>query len=382
MRRLLFPLPTELSNINFLSGTLYSIFTHLGKYFEIIPVGPFQLHKSTIATGLNFLYRKSLFPWQFSTVHSWKTVNNYSLQLQKFIDENQFDAVFATSTLYAAKVKTNKPVFAFTDFSYINALNYYPSFSNIWPLSRKESLEVDRFCFNHYTKVFLASEWAKDTTTKAYGLDPDRILSIGRGANLESGFDMSQIEKLIEERNTESSKKFLFVGIDWDRKGGDIAYTLVKKLRESGYNVVLQVVGCNPPNEVSKQSFVEVYPFLSRKKQEELDKLTSLFSKAWCFILPTKAEAMGIVFAEASSFGLPSIAMKTGGVGTAIADNQTGLLFNLSDQVDTILERTLMLLDNPAMYRAFSLSAFQKYKNELNWDTIARKISNEISPYL
>lgn len=382
MKKILFPLPTNTENINYASGSLISIYNSLKKHFDIIPVGPLKTSKPLIRIGLNLLYHKNLLPKQFSISHTWKQVDNYSLQLQSFIDINQFDAVFSASTLFAAKIKTDKPVFAYTDFSYYNALNYYPSASNIWNSSWQQALEVDKFCFEHYTKVFLASDWAKIETTKAYKLNQDHIISIGRGANLESGYNLLQVEKIINNRSCQDSKKFLFVGVGWKRKGGDIAFNIVSRLRDAGYNIILQVVGCIPPKNISKQSFVETFPFLSRSKPDELKVLLSLFSNAWCFILPTQAEAMGIVYAEAASFGLPSIATKTGGVEAAIENNKTGILFNPTDNIEDMSKRIINLLENKAKYMEYSHNSFLKYKNELNWDAIASKIKDYVTPFL
>lgn len=41
-------------------------------------------------------------------------------------------------------------------------------------------------------------------------------------------------------------------------------------------------------------------------------------------LLPTIAECAGIVFAEASGYGIPSITYDTGGVGTYVIDGING----------------------------------------------------------
>jgi len=382
MKTLLYPLPTNIEDINFSSGTTVSIYKNLKKYFNVVPVGPLFLEKPVIQTGLNFLYKKCLFPYQFATVHNWKTIKGYARQLQIYIDDPKIDAIFASSTIYAAGLKTNKPIFAYADFSFYNGLNYYPFGKNLFPSSQKQALEVDKFCFEKSTKVFLASEWAREETIKAYNLSADKIKVIKRGANLESEFSNNQIDSLIKKRIDGEIKKFLFLGVSWKRKGGDIAVDLVSKIRNLGYNAELQIIGCTPPNKVKELPYVHVFPFLNRQNENDLQTLRNLFSEAFCFILPTQAEAMGIVFAEAASFGLPSISFDTGGVSAAIENNKTGILFSFSERSEIMIERILHLLNNNILYQRMSKNAFEKYKNELNWDIIAQKIKEIVTPIM
>lgn len=382
MKKLLFPLPTHISDIQYASGSFLSIYNSLSKVFIIIPVGPLKLKKSLMHGLFNRLNDYHLFPWRFASMHSWKTIDGYGKQLQPFIDSYEFDAIFSTNTLLAAKVITNKPVFAFTDISYINALDYHAFASNLFPTSKKEALAVDRFCFESYTKVFLASEWAKNETVAAYKLNPDKVVAIGRGANLNSDYSYDQLKKTIEDRISVSRKNFLFIGLNWKRKGGDIAFEIVKKFFESGLEVTLQVVGCVPPSNVRKCSFVHYYKYLSRDDENDLKIFRSLFKNAWVFIMPTKSEAMGISFNEASSFGLPSVSYNTGGVGAAIENNVTGLMFNQEDSVDFMVSKIQTLMSDMDKYESMSYKAYEKYKNENNWDTVALKIKNVIDPLL
>jgi len=58
--------------------------------------------------------------------------------------------------------------------------------------------------------------------------------------------------------------KFLFVGVDWKRKGGDIALETIDLLDKKGYDVHFTACGCTPPNSHPK---MVVIPFLDKKKK-------------------------------------------------------------------------------------------------------------------
>lgn len=382
MHRLLVPLPTHLTNIQHGSGTFASIYKSLAEVFELVPVGPFTTNKNLFYAGFNYLHKRGLFPWRFPVEHRWQTIQQYAAQLQPALTGQRYDAIFTTSTLIAAGIETDKPVFAYTDFSFFNAVDYYDFGTNLFPKAKKEALEMDKYCFNRHTKVFLASEWAKKTTMEAYQLSNSKIISVGRGANLTSGFNGQQLHTIIKKRVAADRLNFLFAGINWKRKGGDKAFEIVNSLRSHGINAVLQIVGCTPPAHVAEQKFVEAYPFLNRANEQELLLLKNLFSNAWIFILPSRAEAMGIVLAEAASFGLPAISCNTGGIGTAVEHNKTGLLFNPSDTVSFIVPQIINIIQNKSLYQQLSENAFEKYRQQLNWSTIAQKIKNEITDCL
>ncbi len=383
MKKILFPLLSDLNDSSYDSGSYFQIYRALKKQFEIIPTELLIINRNMFYSGLNYLNRYSLFPWRIATKHSWRTVNGYANQIGRSIKNTEFDGLFATSTLCLAGVKTDKPKFAFADFSFYNALNYHPFASKLISFSRREALAVDKYCFQNHQKIFLASDWAKNNTEKAYGLSEGKILAVGRGANLTSGFNDNELNTIIKNRLSSNCKNLLFVGDNWKRKGGDIAFEIVNKLHNSGFNVTLQIVGCTPDNKrIIKSHLVEVYPFLDTNKSYDLKIFKGLFENAFLFILPTRVEAFGIVFAEAASFGLPSISFKTGGVGSAVNDGTTGFLFEIKENIDTLAMKVEQLIKEDELYRGVSQAAFRKYSEELNWDRIAEKIKNEIEPFL
>ncbi len=382
MKKLLFPLPTSIEDIRHGSGSFSEIYKAMQKRFELVTVGPLKLEKNPLYGVLNRLKNHGLFPWRFASVHSWRTVRAYARQMQPFVNTLEYDAIFSCDTVMITGVKSRKPIFTYGDFSFYNALNYYPFATDLFPPSQKEALLVDRSSFQCVTKAFLASEWACDETALAYGLPREKFVAVGRGANLTSGFTEEKVLSVIEKRITNLHKNFLFVGIDWERKGGSVAYEIVKKLRRQGFPITLTVVGCRPPKNIHNNDYVRIEPFLSRKNPVELCRLKQLFEEATLFVLPTHAEAMGIVFAEAASFALPSIAYNTGGVSAAVEDKTTGLLFPLNAAIDEMVTKIKELLESPDTYRLFSLNAFRKYKKYLNWDAIAERIEQEIMNYL
>jgi len=81
--------------------------------------------------------------------------------------------------------------------------------------------------------------------------------------------------------------------------------------------------------------FVNVIGFVDKASADGYAMLNKPLEESHFMILPTFAEAYGIVFCEASSFGLPSIALKRGGV--PVKDHVNGLLFDVKLRLQSIV---------------------------------------------
>ena len=153
--------------------------------------------------------------------------------------------------------------------------------------------------------------------------------------------------------------------MNWERKGGAIAVETARLLNDAGFETKLRVVGSQPEGEIPP--FVEVLGFINKSTNEGKNRLVELFRHADFFILPTKAEAAGIVFSEASSYGLPSLAYATGGVTDYVRDGVNGICIEAGGSAARFAEEIQKLLESPGEYEAYAIGAFQEYKNRLNW---------------
>jgi Glycosyltransferase len=75
---------------------------------------------------------------------------------------------------------------------------------------------------------------------------------------------------------------------------------------------------------------VTIIPFIDKNNKEEMELLDSIYRKAHFLILPTEFDAYGIVFCEASAYGVPSIAPNVGGVSQPIKEGKNGYLMSPS----------------------------------------------------
>ena len=108
-----------------------------------------------------------------------------------------------------------------------------------------------------------------------------------------------------------------------------------------------------------------------------------IFKKTDLMIMPTtdetnrqSIEGFGIAYIEAATFGIPSIASNIGGSKEAVIHNETGLVLeNINDLESSIRE----LIENKNKRKLFGQNAKKRALNELNWNSQVQKYLNLIS---
>src|SRR5262249_45337180 len=153
---------------------------------------------------------------------------------------------------------------------------------------------------------------------------------------------------------------------DWKRKGGDIAIETAQLLNDAGIDTTLRVVGSHPEGEVPR--FVEILGFINKSSDAGEKKLIEIFRGADFLILPTRAEAAGIVFSEASAFGLPSVTYATGGVTDYVRSGVNGICIQPGEPATGFAVAIQKILADPTEYAGYCIRGFNEYKERLNWD--------------
>jgi glycosyltransferase involved in cell wall biosynthesis len=114
-----------------------------------------------------------------------------------------------------------------------------------------------------------------------------------------------------------SVPRLLWVGVDWERKRGDAVVRAFAALRSEHPEATLDLVGRHPRVDVPG---VREHGFLRLGDREGAARLDALFGAATCFVMPSRVEPVGIVYAEALQAGVPSIGTTQGGSPLVIGD--------------------------------------------------------------
>jgi glycosyltransferase involved in cell wall biosynthesis len=297
-------------------------------------------------------------------------MRSYARQLRKRMEQRPVDVILSTSTIPIALLECAQPIVCYTDALFHKMPGYY---GGMWDRLTRGAIRRGKWqeerALEHCTISAYASNWAAEACRKL--TRPDKIRVVPFGASIPVNHDMGTVQKWILERldRQPSECRLLFVGVDWVRKGGAIAVETARLLNQMGVNTRLTIVGCKPDEEVPE--YVEVLGFVNKRSSEGRKQLEELYRNATFFILPTQAEAAGIVFCEASAFGVPSITFKTGGVEDYVRDGINGICLPVDSKPEIFAGQIKEIIEDKGRYSALCLGGFHEYKTRLNWDRAA-----------
>jgi glycosyltransferase involved in cell wall biosynthesis len=225
--------------------------------------------------------------------------------------------------------------------------------------------------------VIFASDWAAQTAMKTYEIAQSKIRVVPWGANLEDNRTYEDVKNIVKFRAA-TPCKLLFIGIDWFRKGGDIAIEVAKELNKMGLTTELLVVGCEPITSEPLPSYVKNLGFINKYTKEGINKMNQLFCESHFFIMPSRAESYGHVFCEANSFGVPCLATEIGGIPTIIKSGLNGKYFSLDASISEYCTYIASLMSNYSEYKRLAHSSFHEYQSRLNWATAGQTVKHLI----
>jgi glycosyltransferase involved in cell wall biosynthesis len=283
------------------------------------------------------------------------------------------DAVVALTTMIAASLDgLRAPVISWDDASPAALVDYYPEFERLSPRSARDAATMGRRAAQNVRLAMYASEWAADGAREAYGLPIDRVAVVPFGANLETLPSADETHSAIAAR-PRTRCRLLWVGVDWERKRGDLVVEIAQRIAAHGIPVDLTVVGCRPPGDRELPEWVQAEGYVSKRTASGVARLAKLYARSHFLVMPSAAEAYGLVYAEAAAFGVPSVATRTGGVPTVVVDGETGVLDDPHATAESYAGRILGLIKDRPRYEAMAHAAAARAATMLNWDVAGRE---------
>ncbi|KRL04531.1 glycosyltransferase family 4 protein [Liquorilactobacillus oeni] len=287
-----------------------------------------------------------------------------NLEIKKYLQKKDYDLFFfpaASELLGSTQFNTKKKVVYLSDATYKLLTNYY--LFNVPKIEKKIEDIYEEKSLKKASTIIHASTWAKKSAIEDYGISEKKIMVLPFGANLSDKF-AKKSKALIRHK-----VRLLLVGVDWKRKGVDIAIKCTELLNSKNlpWKFELTIVGIDKPLKKYDKNIKFIGKLRKDVKSEEKE-LINYYQNSDLFILPTQAECAGIVFCEASMYGLPTIAYNTGGVSSYVQNNVTGYLLKKDSSAKDFADKIQFLLQKNLL-QSFSMNARQKYENELNWDT-------------
>jgi len=288
------------------------------------------------------------------TSHMFKTIKR---MVAERLNPDEYIFSFQMQSLFDASLP-GLPHFVYTDHTVL-ANKQYPGFSPR-QLYNPAWMKLEPSIYHNARLVFTRSTNVARSMVEDYGCDPERVKCVYAGSNTPISPQPASDERY-------ASQNILFIGIDWERKGGPELVAAFALLRAKYPQATLTIVGANPPiNEPG----VEV---VGRVPVEELPQY---YQKAAIFCLPTKLEPFGIVLVEAMAYRLPIVSTNIGAVPDMVVHGENGLLVEPGTVYELAAELDRLLAD-PDLGRQYgqrSASVAARY----NWDDVGQRMREEI----
>jgi len=208
----------------------------------------------------------------------------------------------------------------------------------------------------------VVSEWAASSLVEDYGITRDRIAVVGVGANVHGP---------VPPRDW-SVPRYLFVGFDWERKGGAAVLAAFREVRARLPEATLELI-C-PPRGLAEPGVTE-RGTLDMRTEAGREALLDAYRVSTCFVMPSRFEPFAIAHTEAGLAGLPAIGTTVGGARDAVGAG--GLTVAPGDH--PALVAAMLELADPATARAVGARAAE-HARPFTWETVARRLADRLVP--
>jgi glycosyltransferase involved in cell wall biosynthesis len=270
----------------------------------------------------------------------------------------EFAFTFQTQSLFDAHLP-GLVHFLFTDHTHLANLGY-PSFDRDL-LAGADWIAEERAIYHAATKVFTMAEHVEKSVVADYGVPAERVATVHAGSNMKS-------RPLPLENDGFRNQTIVFIGIDWERKGGPTLLRAFEKVREELPAAKLIVVGCDPGISQSGVQFTGKIP------REEVARY---HAKASVLCLPSRIEPFGIAPIEAALGGVPSVVSDVGALPGIIVDGKTGRVVPVDD-ADLLAKALSSLLRDPGLCQRLGEAGRKHVTERFNWDHVGARLREHI----
>jgi glycosyltransferase involved in cell wall biosynthesis len=218
------------------------------------------------------------------------------------------------------------------------------------------------------SRVFFGTKWALEKTVEDYGIPRSNLTVAGAGGSLA----------IPESDGYEGGLNFLFVALDFERKGGRICAEAFATVRKEFPEARLTIVGAAPPAEVLKQAGVTYVGLLRKSVPAELQKLIGLFKTAVALVHPTSMDIQPLVICEVAYYGCPTIAPKSFGIPELVQDGVTGFLVDMPLTPTAFAQRMLEICKDTRAYKNMRAAVMAHSAANLTWDAIGERLAGSM----
>ncbi len=282
--------------------------------------------------------------------------------LEKKVMPGYYTFTFQTQSMHDCS-SPGTPHFVYTDHTAL-ANYHYPDISIKKYEKSPGYIKLEQTVYKNATKVFVFGGQVARSLVDDYQLPASKIACVGAGYNV-------QVSSPPADEARYARKEILFVGIEWERKGGPMLVEAFQRILPKHPDAQLTIVGSSPKVTLSNCTVVGRVP---------LSEVSKYFEQASIFCMPSVREPFGIVYIEAMLYRLPVVALNLGATPDFIQPGVNG--FVVENNVEDLANALDQLLQSPSQCQAFGEQGYQIAYQRYSWDYIGDTICSEIKSAL
>ncbi|HVA38681.1 MAG TPA: glycosyltransferase family 4 protein, partial [Candidatus Dormibacteraeota bacterium] len=220
----------------------------------------------------------------------------------------------------------------------------------------RDWIECERISYARAEYLFPMSELVKRSLIDDYGIEPSKITVVGSSGDFMEAYDGPK---------TFGTKRILFNGSAFERKGGAIALEAFELVRRSIPEATLTFIGKamgTLGEGVTNPGFIA-----SRAD------LAQLFLSSDVVIAPSHCDPYPGFLIEGMNFGVPGIVFPNDGMVEIVDHDRTGVVLG-EPSARALADAITGLLHDERRLERYSQAGREKVRRQLNWSTIAEKI--------
>jgi glycosyltransferase involved in cell wall biosynthesis len=231
----------------------------------------------------------------------------------------------------------------------------------------ENALAFERRVYHGMTRIFTMSEYLRQSFIRDFGVPPGRVVTVGAGINLDA-------VPAYREGKRYDRQELLFIGKDFERKGGWVLLEAFRAVRDRCPAATLHLVG---PRELTVPpglaGGVEFHGFLDKDDPADVARLEELFRRSCLFVMPSLYEPFGIAPLEAMVHQVPCVVTDGWALREMVTPGETGDLAERGRPED-LADKLVALLADPDGLRRMGESGRRLVLERFTWDKVAWRL--------